>query len=37
MDDLAKFESDLWEAADNLRANPAFCSRSTPQAFRPRR
>jgi type I restriction enzyme M protein len=26
MDDLAKFESDLWEAADNLRANSKLTS-----------
>src|SRR5258708_14045585 len=26
MDDLAKFETDLWEAADNLRANSKLTS-----------
>ena len=26
MDDLSKFESDLWEAADNLRANSKLTS-----------
>ena len=26
MDNLAKFETDLWEAADNLRANSKLTS-----------